>query len=77
MIADLIMFLFYFLLFSVFMVLPCYLFEWLIDRAEKKEQRRVERKQRQQERREFRSKVFESEMAVALNRADCALRGIK
>lgn len=76
MISNFALFIFYSMIGLDFIML-CYIFLGLIDRAEKKEQRRNERKQRQAERRQLRESIYQSEVAVALNKADVALKGAK
>lgn len=76
MIADLIMFMFFALIFLVIFILPCYFVEKVIERAFKKEQRKAERRQRQAERRQLRESIYQSEVAIALNKADVALKAV-
>ena len=75
MISNLIMFGFYAFIGLAFIVL-CYFFEKAIDRALNKQQRRNERKQRQAERRQLRESIYQSEVAIALNKADVALKAV-
>lgn len=59
---------------SLFFAL-CALLERFFIKKDKLQRRKEARLKRQKERREFRSKVYQSEIAIAFNIADKALRG--